>query len=467
MPSTLETLARQHGLPYDAHMREIFLQWAEEQCAQGFLDHLKATAQRMATLVQALPNPFPNARKGTAYAVEFSLPSEITDAQFWGFEGTGLELARSDEKATSFTVSGTPQVEGDHDIYFEGHYAGWIDGMPALTRVFRCTITPDPRDLWKEKPVPADIEYPKRDTDTDYVRVESGPDGVPRKDMVAASCRGRSHAHEGKPRDDDFLIRHCADSDWYILAVADGAGSAEFSREGSRIACSVAVETCENYLNNPEVAFEARITSFIKAFCEKNLTSDDCRSKCRDIAYNLISKAAYDTHTAIFEAAKRRQRQIKSYATTLLLVVCKRIQGIWIIISFNIGDGAIGYIRNTSAVCTAKLICQPDEGEYGGQTRFVTMRDIFMDIDALKERVQIAFVQDLTAVLLMTDGVSDAKFETSANLHAPQKWLELWDDLQSNVHFADDNHDCKNELLEWLNFWSPGNHDDRTIAILY
>jgi hypothetical protein len=23
------------------------------------------------------------------------------------------------------------------------------------------------------------------------------------------------------------------------------------------------------------------------------------------------------------------------------------------------------------------------------------------------------------------------------------------------------------QLLEWLNFWSTGNHDDRTIAILY
>ena len=23
------------------------------------------------------------------------------------------------------------------------------------------------------------------------------------------------------------------------------------------------------------------------------------------------------------------------------------------------------------------------------------------------------------------------------------------------------------QLLDWLDFWSPGNHDDRTIAILY
>ena len=26
---------------------------------------------------------------------------------------------------------------------------------------------------------------------------------------------------------------------------------------------------------------------------------------------------------------------------------------------------------------------------------------------------------------------------------------------------------AKDQLLNWLNFWKPGEHDDRTIAILY
>lgn len=44
----------------------------------------------------------------------------------------------------------------------------------------------------------------------------------------------------------------------------------------------------------------------------------------------------------------------------------------------------------------------------------------------------------------------------------------LWDDLkQKGVDLTDDNDAAKDQLLDWLDFWSPGNHDDRTIAILY
>ena len=68
----------------------------------------------------------------------------------------------------------------------------------------------------------------------------------------------------------------------------------------------------------------------------------------------------------------------------------------------------------------------------------------------------------------MTDGVSDPKFETDANLQKPEMWDALWNDLQEGgVELIDDNEKSQSQLLEWLNFWSKGNHDDRTIAILY
>lgn len=77
-------------------------------------------------------------------------------------------------------------------------------------------------------------------------------------------------------------------------------------------------------------------------------------------------------------------------------------------------------------------------------------------------------VPDFTALFLMTDGVSDPKFETDANLKSYDKWNELWADLKENgVELTDDNEEAASQLLNWLDFWSPGNHDDRTIAILY
>ena len=67
----------------------------------------------------------------------------------------------------------------------------------------------------------------------------------------------------------------------------------------------------------------------------------------------------------------------------------------------------------------------------------------------------------------MTDGVTDPKFETDANLFKIEKWDDLWIDLSKEVDFKDDNESSADQLLKWLDFWSPGNHDDRTIAILF
>ena len=89
------------------------------------------------------------------------------------------------------------------------------------------------------------------------------------------------------------------------------------------------------------------------------------------------------------------------------------------------------------------------------------MREIFGD----RQRIRLATFPDFTAIALMTDGVSDAKFETDASLNNPQKWRELWDDVHSTALTQKENP--QEALLEWLNFWSPGNHDDRTIALLY
>jgi hypothetical protein len=91
----------------------------------------------------------------------------------------------------------------------------------------------------------------------------------------------------------------------------------------------------------------------------------------------------------------------------------------------------------------------------------------------LYTRIRFEIIEDFTALILLTDGVADPKFETDANLNKIEKWDELWYDLNGNnedkikVDFSKDNKQIADQLLEWLNFWSKGNHDDRTIAILF
>ena len=124
---------------------------------------------------------------------------------------------------------------------------------------------------------------------------------------------------------------------------------------------------------------------------------------------------------------------------------------------------------------TFKLLGTPDEGEFSGQTRFLTMPEIFADTASLYKRLRFEIVDDFTALMMMTDGVSDPMFGTDANLNDINKWNEFWDSLQTGfaedeipgVELTDNNEASKDQLLRWLDFWSPGEHDDRTIAILY
>ena len=68
---------------------------------------------------------------------------------------------------------------------------------------------------------------------------------------------------------------------------------------------------------------------------------------------------------------------------------------------------------------------------------------------------------DSPVLLLMTDGVSDPKFETDAQLSNPQRWADLWAELQTPLR----DTQPEKALEAWLDFWSAGNHDDRTLAL--
>lgn len=339
-------------------------------------------------------------------------------------------------------------------------YCGLSVEHPYLERVLQIIINPDPRDLWKDIPVSEGIEYPKDNTAKDYVRVAALPDGTLQKDIVAASKRGRSHAQEGKPRDDDFRLYYDKKTNWYVIAVADGAGSAPYSREGSKIACNVAVEHCKEQLADTE-SFDDDINLY-----HLDQKSEAAGKVISADIYKIVGNAALKAHKAIVVEAQQKNRKTKEYSTTLLLTICKKYDFGWFVASFWVGDGAICLYNQDNK--TAIMLGMPDEGEYAGQTRFLTMPEIFSDPNKFYQRMNCRIVPDFTALFLMTDGVSDPKFETDANLKSYDKWSELWADLKENgVELIDDNEEAACQLLNWLDFWSPGNHDDRTIAILY
>jgi hypothetical protein len=110
------------------------------------------------------------------------------------------------------------------------------------------------------------------------------------------------------------------------------------------------------------------------------------------------------------------------------------------------------------------LMCQPDSGDYAGQTRFLSMGDLKGDT---KDRLFVEMKDTFTAFVAMTDGITDPKFETDAGLASAEKWRAFWhEDLAAAVEFASDNEKMEAQFLEWMDFWSRGNHDDRTLAVM-
>lgn len=415
--------------------------------------------------VDSLKITIPNASVNKEYKTE--VPFQIDDISEYcveGLEDTGLTI---DKNENGFIISGTPTKSGTFPLVIKYRHEVSLLGT-NLERKIDLIINPDPRSLWKDLPVAPDIEYPKENTQVQYIKVPS-KDGTSRKDIAAASKRGRSHANEGKPRDDDFKLYHNNENDWYVIAVADGAGSAKYSREGSRIACEIAVNHCINELKNSE-NFEENIAQY-------NLFKDDSEAEARkyvgDDIYKIVGNAAFLAHKEIDKVADEKGVPSKLYATTLLLAIAKKFEFGWFVATFWVGDGAICLYSedNNGEQPQSILMGVPDEGEFSGQTRFLTMPDIFKDSTSLYKRLRFKIVNDFTALFLMTDGVSDPWFETDSNLNNPEKWKAFYKEIQDNkehpVLLEDDNEETAQQLLYWLDFWSPGNHDDRTIAILY
>ncbi|MCF0254180.1 MAG: protein phosphatase 2C domain-containing protein, partial [Duodenibacillus sp.] len=264
------------------------------------------------------------------------------------------------------------------------------------------------------------------------------------------------HAHTGLPRDDDFGLRSDAESGWNVIAVADGAGSAEFARKGSQIACQTAESDCLAFLTpGREEAFAALAAEPWR---------EDLADAAAAAAYDVLAGTAFKAKKAIEAEAARKGKAARSYATTFLIAMAKRYGGRWLIASFWVGDGAMAVYAEGKPV---QLLGAPDAGEYSGQTRFLTENAIFAGGKAA-ERVRVGVYEDFTALVLMTDGVSDPVFETEAGLEDTQRWDAMWQGLRGKAGLERPEQGVTEQALaDWAGFYSAQDHDDRTIAIFY
>ena len=458
----IDSLLIKAGIPSAQKMK--FLEWAFNSLWTTYSQDRMNQRIIIENEIRNLGIRFPNGTVGKNYSFSFNLPTErISNVNLDGADALGLQLTHKGDDV--FELSGKPVNAGDFMLTLS---FDTLEGEPRSALKLPLAFNPDPRSIWKDQRSVSHLAGHKPDWETAYIAV-TDPDGLsPRKDMVAASIQGRSHAHEGRARDDHFSLLYCEESDWYVMAVADGAGSARLSSVGSKVACETITDYCKEKLSdNPD--FEKAIDNF-----QSDRENQEKRTILTRFISDIIYRGAVKAHESINAlAAADPTTKPRDYATTLMFAICKRFSFGWFIASFWVGDGAMClYDENAGKV---KLLGTPDEGEFSGQTRFLTMPEIFRDKDIVARRMRIAIEPDFTALLLMTDGVSDPMFETDKRLNDFNAWKEFFDRLRNGfpddgiegVDLSDNNEDAKGQLLAWLKFWSPGNHDDRTIAILY
>lgn len=348
-------------------------------------------------------------------------------------------------EARGHRISGTPASAGDFSLTVHYRHEDAPD-EPVQTGSARLTVNHDPRSLWQEWP--SDTEAPGWKPDCASELQSSAGD----RRVVAASKRGRAHAHIGGFRDDDYCLIGARNHSWTLIAVADGAGSAVRARTGSQLAASVAARLAADELaGEPGQA----LTGWTDAGDEK---APRGLQPLRRLAYEALGRAALGAVKAIEEDADQQGLSPKDYATTLLLVAHRPLADSHLLISFWVGDGAIAALHPSGV----QLLGAPDSGAFAGQTRFLD-RSVIGDGNEIMARIGVARIPELTALFVMTDGVSDAYFDSDQALAQPPAWLGLWEQIRPLLATPEPAE----ALLGWLDFWSPGNHDDRTIAVLW
>lgn len=439
-------------------------------------DTLEATVSKSANISQSPPvntsagtevvvqsYRLPNARVGSPFEHRVDAQALLNDTRLVKevhVDVSGIDGLSWD--AETLCLSGQPLTAGEFSLAVRFEIDTQGQKRPSeLQRYLLLTINPDPKSLWKNLKSDPGLKYWKQDRDSELLPSSVYQD----KWMIAASERGRSHAHVGSCRDDDYVILELPD-DWLLMAVADGAGSARYSRHGSKIACEQSAAFLKARLEDAEL--KAKLDNQLKAFTSEfqQPFQRQVPHELRVLFYELLPNAALKARKEIEQEAARQSEHesdiaAKDYATTLQLCLAKKLEHTWFFCTFAIGDGMTAvYAPEHGGI---HLLAEPDSGEYSGQTRFLTMGSVW-SAESLFQRLQFLLIPDFTACLLMTDGVSDPKFASDLAMQETQNWAQLWEELDTQV--KQDPSAPDKQLLTWLNFWSEGEHDDRTLALL-
>jgi hypothetical protein len=271
--------------------------------------------------------------------------------------------------------------------------------------------------------------------------------------LVAATRRGRMHAHNAEHREDAFSWE--AGDDFLVVAVSDGAGAYEWSRIGS------AATTRE---------VTGRLRDWLLAE-RPNLAKLDLAALVNIVGNKMVLTVHDIVKWFIEELAPKSGAKPKDFRCTLLLTVWCRTEKQEVLLTTQVGDGFFGLLRRDGS---AGRHGESDSGEFSGEvTSFIP------DTNApehSEKAIKSHRVADLEAMLLCSDGVEDPFYPLDKN--SAVIFHELYHSLPvASPNAAGVKHnsaigsvldkDGADALAAWLGFEKKGENDDRTIVLLH
>ncbi|PIQ21061.1 MAG: hypothetical protein COW65_11330 [Cytophagales bacterium CG18_big_fil_WC_8_21_14_2_50_42_9] len=443
----------------------LFNQFLQDEQNQAIIDQIIQnqnqlmakwqTEERIAEILEQ-PIRIANATVGKPYEAKLDFGKfgwqDIISYQLEGLEPIGLKY---DENTG--LITGVPTQSGDILLIFKFKIKDQPEEAPANEKQITLIINPDPKSLWKILESDKNDPHWKEDNVTVFAPLGD-------RHILVSSKRGRSHANIGSFREDDFAFQDLANG-WSLVVVADGAGSAKLSRKGSALACATVV----NYFQEDSAAESMReFDELVQQHAGK--TGEDTQKKLNRLVYNNLGKAAFQAHKQLEVFATAEGVTLKDLSSTLIFSLFKKYDTGYALLSFGVGDCPIAVLNKD--ISEVNLMNWIDVGEFGGGTRFITMPEIFQS-EKFATRFGFKLLEDFSYLIMMSDGIYDPKFVVEANLPNITKWQEFLADLNgqnedgTKVELSTENKDIEAQFSKWMDFWSPGNHDDRTLAIVF
>lgn len=243
--------------------------------------------------------------------------------------------------------------------------------------------------------------------------------------IIGASVQGTSHQERDIPCQDAHAYRLLPEG-VALVAVADGAGSAERSDEGARWAVE-------------------HVIASVQAGLAEGSPEDDVGWEA------LLTEAFIQAGQALVQRAEAEDALPRDFATTL---TCALVSHDRLAVG-QIGDGIVVAKGKDGGLFAAVL---PQRGEYANETFFLTTAEALQQLE-----VQI-YTQPIEALAVMTDGL----IRLAINLANHEPHSPFFQPLMLFAAQAEDEAKAQEQLAELLASERVGERtdDDKTLVLV-